>query len=93
MKTFRADAEKDPAAVRSPETFGEIGAVQRPPIQHHAIENTNVTSLEEVIEGCGDRVDPRVYSFTLSSDFNALCAVKPALGFARRPDVIVTSGP
>ena len=71
----------------------EVGAVQRPPIQHQIIEKANVTSPEEVIEGCGDRVDPRVYSSILSSDFNAGSAVTPVLVYACVPGVIVTSGP
>ena len=36
-------------------------AVQRPPMQRQTIEKENVTSPEKVIEGCGDRVDPRIY--------------------------------
>ena len=35
-------------------------AIQRPPIQRQAIEKADVTYPEKVIEGCGDRVDPRI---------------------------------
>ena len=41
--------------------------VQRPPIQRQHVEKVNVTAPEKVIEGCGDRVDPRIYSSSLSA--------------------------
>ena len=40
-------------------------AVQRPPMQRQTIEKEN--TQEKVIEGCGDRVDPRIYPSTSSS--------------------------
>ena len=48
----------------------EAGTIQRPPIQHQAIEKKDVKTQDKVIEGCGDRVDPHIYPsiFSPSSD-------------------------
>ena len=39
-------------------------ATQRPSTQHQLIEKKDVNTQEKVIEGCGDRVDPRIYPAT-----------------------------
>ena len=50
-------------------------AIQRPSIQHQAIEKADVTAPEKVIEGCGDRVDPHIY--TSSSPYPDKCPQAP----------------
>ena len=52
----------------------EAGLIQRPPMQRQTIEKEN--TQEKVIEGCGDRVDPRIW-FSTSSPSSDKCPQGP----------------